>query len=209
MARTVLRLGALAPLALLAACATKSLPAITDISAHQCAASPDLGSAVGIAFDGAKEAQVKTDISDASPCLKYAAGSGLYAAYALPKADAPYVLSVMSIAQGDTLLVPRVMMLASDGSVKREFSGPQIDYRGNGVGTMFRSHADETYMVVASDAAAAGKTNQRIEEATQVYTGATAYGTYQVHTGSDTMRTFNLSHNGHLEVTLTPIAPPK
>jgi hypothetical protein len=205
------RFAALTSLALLSACANnqKSVIPLTDISTRECAASFDLSKAVALAFDGKREFIQSTDIDETTPCVKGANGAALYVVYALPASDVPYVISVSSLAAGSTMFAPRVMMLGGDGAVKREFSGSAIEFRGSGLGVMIRNHADETYLVIASDPAVAGHTNSRIVEATQVYTGSTGYGTYQVHTGTDTNEAYTLAHNGRVAVTLTPIEKPK
>jgi hypothetical protein len=205
------RFAALTSLALLSACANsqKSAIPLTDISTRECAASFDLSKAVVVAFDGKKEFTQSTDINETTPCVKGANGAAVYVVYALPASDAPYVIGVSSLAAGSTMFAPRVLMLGGDGAVKREFSGSAIEFRGNGLGVMIRSHADETYLVVASDPTVAGQTNSRIVEATQVYTGSTGYGTYQVHTGTDTNENYTMAHNGRVAITLTPIEKPK
>jgi hypothetical protein len=204
------RFAALASLALLSACASnqKSIAPVTDISARDCAASFDLSKAAALAFDGKKESTQSIDINETTPCVKGAAGSAVYVAYSLPASPAPYVIGVSSIAAGPTMFAPHVMMLGSDGAVKREFSGSAIEFRGDGLSVIFRNHADETYLVVASDPAVAGKTNSRIVEATQVYTGSTGFATYQIHTGTDMNQDYMLAHNGRVAITLTPIEKP-
>lgn len=208
---TKMRFAALTSLALLSACASdqKSVVPLTDISTRECAASFDLSKAGVLAFDGKKEFTQSTDINETTPCVKNASGAAVYVVYALPASDASYVIGVSSLAAGTTMFALRVMMLGGDGAVKREFAGSAIEFRGNGLGVMIRSHADETYLVVTSDPAVAGQTNSRIVEATQVYTGYSGYGTYQVHTGTDTNESYILAHNGRVAVTLTPIEKPK
>jgi hypothetical protein len=210
MLKHISRISAVAALVALGGCVQQSAPpALTDISAHVCAATPDLSRATALAFDEKNELVLKAEITDISPCMKIGSGSGLYAVYALPPASAPYVISVISMAQGSTLLVPRVLLVGPDGTVKREFSGDQVSYRNGGMGAVLRSHAGEAYVIVVSDPEAAGKTDSRVEEATHVSTSAYRYGSFQIHTGTDKTQTFNLSYNGHIEITLTPLTPAK
>ena len=205
------RLSALAGLALLSACANsgKAPPPLTDISARECAAAPDLSKAVPLAFDGKKETVQTADIADTTPCMKSAAGAALYVAYVLPRSDIPYVIAVASPALGMTLFAPHVMLLASDGTVRRDYAGKQVEFRGAGLGVQVRNHADETYLVVASDPASVGGTTSRINEATHVNYGSTGYATYQIHTGSESQDTYTYAHNGRVTVTLTLIEPAK
>jgi hypothetical protein len=205
------RLAVLAGLCLLGACATpgKTPPPITDLSSRQCAAAPDLAKANALAWDAKKETTQDAEISEATPCMKGASGVALYVVYALPQTDAAYVIGVASPAQGSTLFAPHVMLLASDGSIKREYSGKQLEFHGDGLGVRVRNHSDEAYLVVASDPTVVGSATTRINEATQVSYGSTGYATYQVHTGSESQDTYNYAHNGKVVVTLTPIEPPK
>jgi hypothetical protein len=99
------------------------------------------------------------------------------------------------------------LLLGGDGGVRREFSGQALQFRGTGLGAVLRSHPDETYLVVESDPSMVGKTDSRIADETQVYTVSSGYGAYQVHTGTETHPTFTYSHNGRIEITLTPLKP--
>lgn len=204
------RLTALASFALLSACATpKAPPPVTDISSRTCAATPDLSKAVPLAFDGKKETVQTVDIADTTPCMKSAAGAAVYVAYVLPQSDMPYVIAVASPALGATLFAPHVMLLANDGTVRREYAGKEVEFRGTGLGVQVRYHPDEAYLIVASDPASVGSATSRINEATHVNYGSTGYATYQIHTGSESQDTYTYAHNGRVTVTLTPIEPPK
>ncbi len=171
-------------------------PPVTDISARQCGAAFDLSKPSPMTFDGGKEWSFATDINEAAPCIASAGGSALYATFALPQISTPYVISVTSLVEGSTLFVPRILLLGADGGVRREFSGQALQFRGTGLGTVLRSHPDETYLVVESDPSMVGKTDSRIAEETQVYTVSAGYGAYQIHTGSEARPTFTYSHNG-------------
>jgi hypothetical protein len=207
------RLAALAGMALLGACATaeKVVTPVTDISGRECAATPDLSKAAALAFKPKDETAQTVDIAatGTTPCIKTAGGPAFYVAYALPQTDANYVIGVDSAAQGMTMFAPHVMLLGADGSVKREYSAATMEFRRQGIGISMRNHAGESYLVVASDPTAVGKSELRINEATQVYYGSVGAGTYQVHTGSESEDKYVYAHNGRLVVTITPIDPPK
>lgn len=182
-------------------------PPITDISTRQCGAAFDLSKPAPVTFDGQKEWTVDTDINETTPCIAAAGGSAVYTTFQLPQISTPYVISVMSLVEGSTVFVPRVLLLGGDGGVRREFSGQALQFRGTGLGAVLRSHPDETYLVVESDPSMVGKTDSRIADETQVYTVSSGYGAYQVHTGTETHPTFTYSHNGRIEITLTPLKP--
>ncbi|MBI3676191.1 MAG: hypothetical protein HY243_06200 [Proteobacteria bacterium] len=205
------RFATLSVFALLCGCATgpKALAPLTTISAKECAAAPDLSTAAPLIFDGKKEGSVAFEIGDTAPCLKNSAGAALYKVFALPPTDVPYILDVTSVAAGRTLFAPHVMLLASDGSLRRDYAGQAAEFRSTGLSVIVRSHVGEAYLVVASDPAMVGKTTDRILEATQVTTGSTGYATYQIHTGSEATNTYVFAHNGEVSVTLTPLPPTK
>ena len=201
------RFATLSVFVLLGGCATgpKALAPLTEIPARECATAPDLSNAAPLVFDGKKDSELTVDIGDTTPCLRNSAGTALYKVFALPPGDVPYVLGVTSVAAGTTLFAPHVMLLASDGGVRRDFAGQTAEFRNNGLGVIVRSHAGESFLVVASDPTMVGKTTDRILEATQVTTGSTGYATFQIHTGSEATNTYVFAHNGQVIVTLTPL----
>lgn len=183
-------------------------PPLLDLTAAQCGSIPDLMGATKLAYNPEKNGNKTTArITAVSACFKDTSGPSLYAAYELPSSSTSYIVRVASEPEGKTLLALRVLLYGADGSVKREFSGKQIVFRGSVLSVIFRSHDDERYLVVASDPAAVGHTDSRVQEATQSYMAATGVGFYSnIYTGSDVVRKNILSHNGRVIVSLEPLA---
>ncbi len=210
--RTAFGIRSLATLVLIgcaAGCASQKAgpPPLLDLTASHCGSAPELTGAAELVYDPKKdENEATAEITSASPCFKDTAGSSLYSAYELPSSPTSYLVRVTSEPEGETLLALRVLLYGSDGSLKREFSGKQIVFRGSALSTIFRSHDDERYLVVASDPAAVGHTDSRLREATQANMAA-AYPVYfSYYTGSDVVVKNILSHNGRVIVSLEPLA---
>jgi hypothetical protein len=204
------KIAALAVAALLGGCAgEQGPPPLTALPVHDCAAAPDLSKAAALVLDPKDDTERIVDIAAATPCVKTASGDALYVVYSLPQTSAPYVIGVASPAMGATLFAPHVMLLAADGTVKREYSGDQLEFHGDGLGVRVRNHGDEAYLVIASDPGAVGRSTTRINEATRVGYGSTGTATFEIHTGSESRDTYTYAHNGRVTVTLTPIAPSK
>jgi pimeloyl-ACP methyl ester carboxylesterase len=107
--------------------------------------------------------------------------------------------------QPATLLALRVLLYGSDGSLKREFSRRQIVFRGSALSVIFRGHADERYLVVASDPAAVGHQLSQVRDVTQG-TMMAAYPFYfYVYSGTDATLKNILSQNGRVTVSLRPL----
>lgn len=200
---------ALVLVGLAAGCANQPAgpPPLLDLTAVHCGPAPDLTGVPKLAYDPKKgENKTTVGITGASACFKDSNGASLFTAYALPSSLAPYLVRVSSEPQGKALLALRVLLYGADGSLKREFSGKQIVFRGNALSVIFRSHDDESYLVVASDPAAVGHTDSRVQEATQSYMVATGVGVYSsIYSGIDMVEKSVLSHNGSVVVSLEPL----
>lgn len=202
-------LAMLAVIAFVAGCANQKAapPPLLDLTAARCASAPGLTGAPKLAYDPKKDENKKTaEITGASPCFKDAAGSSLYAAFELPSSPTPYLVRVTSEPEGNTLLALRVLLYGAGGSLKREFSGNQIVFRGSALSVIFRSHDDERYLVVASDPAAVGRADFRVQEVTEASLAAVGTGYMIVHTGGDMDEKDILSFNGRVIVSLEPLA---
>lgn len=193
----------------LAGCATQRAapPPLLRLNAARCDAAPTLTAARKIAYDPKKrENETTVEITGTSPCFSDAAGSSLYAAYALPSPPAAYIVRVDSEPEGKTLLAPRVLLYGSDATLKREFSGKQIVFRGGDLSVIFRSHEDERYLVVASDPAVVGHDISRVRDATHTAMAPVYPYYFYIYTGTDVTVKNTLSDNGRVSISLEPLA---
>lgn len=191
----------------LAGCATPDpgMTPITSLEGRQCPAKPEFSSAAPLTFD-AKSAKATSAVVDANaPCFSDERGTSMYAAFAIPALTGQYTVHVDSVPAGAALFAPRVLLYDKDGNLKRTVMEKQITYRGSSLSAVFRYHADEQYLVVASDPAACGQTQSRIQSSIQSTMICTGYGCFEMHTGAEGGTTTTLNHNGRLLVTLEPI----
>lgn len=77
--------------------------------------------------------------------------------------------------------------------------------RNGNLSALFRSHANDSYLQLASDADQVGKTSQQILENTKLVAGASGALYFAYHFGDDQSRQLVYSHNGSVEITLSPI----
>ena len=196
-------LAALLP-ALLAACASPAVPPILSLDGRPCVARPDLAGAQPLPLDAGKA--VKLDLDAGAACLERAGGRSTYVAFRLPSAEQPYLLTVTSAALGDTLFVPRLMLLDAQGSVLREVSRDDFMFHGTSLYAGLRAQPAERYLIVASDAPSVGQRVSHIigeSRATPVPVGIGAVAI--INSGSEKQQTITYAHNGRVTVTAQPM----
>ncbi len=186
-------------------CATPRVepPPLLSLSNRRCEANPNWAAASTIAYDPSKHrGDASAEITSASACFEDAVGQSLYAVYRLPSLPATSLVRVESTPQGQTLMAPRVLLYGPHGRLKRQLSGSRVVFRGSALSVIFRSHADERYLVVASDPAVVGHAIARIRDAVQ---GSAIYAypyIVPVYTGADATVKNVLSYNGRVTVAL-------
>jgi hypothetical protein len=181
---------------------------ITTLAGRTCAQVLDLSAPVALAYSGRQKSQ-DVVIDGSAPCIQTSAGPALYRVFQLPAADAPYVVTVGSEPSDSALLSPRVLLLDSQGTVKRQFAGDDLRYQGDALSARFRGHGDETYLVIESDPSVIGSTVSRIAESTNTYVAASGAAVFTIHTGNDAHNEFLFSHSGALSISLEPVPDPK
>jgi Maltose operon periplasmic protein precursor (MalM) len=204
MMRLRWRLAALLPLLVLA-CKGPAIKAVTALDGRTCAALPDLGTAVAVPLDADKDVTVKLDAT--APCL--AAGDGdksTYAAFLLPEASEPYLLSVTSEPSGTTLFSPRALLLDAGGTTLRELPRDAFMFHGTSLYLGLRARPGERYLVVASDPRSVGESQTQIAGATQT-SGGSLYGGgfFTYATGSERTRILHQAHSGTVSVAAKPL----
>lgn len=208
---TIPAAAAISVAALLGGCAHENLAMapIVDLAGRQCAPLPDFANPTPLVFSDKDPKETKAALDDKAPCVTDDKGPSMYAVFTLPVMDVPYTVEVDSVAAGNALFAPRILLYAKDGTLKRSLSGNQITPRGVGLGGIIRNHPDEFYLVVASDPSAVGQKDNRILSSTNVTQACTAYGCFEMHSGNENTATYTFSHNGRLSITVTPLEKPK
>jgi hypothetical protein len=184
------------------------IPVVTTLADRTCANTLDLSRPTALSYPG-KENEIDANIDAAAPCVKTAAGAALYRTFQLPESAASYVITVSSEPFGSAILAPRVLLLAQDGAVKREFAGSDLMFHGSTLSARFRSHPDEAYLVVESDAGVIGGAVSRISENTTSSMMSTGQAIFAIYQGRDETRNLVYSHTGPYTVTLEPVPQAK
>jgi hypothetical protein len=180
------------------------VPLVTSLAGRDCATTLDLSKATVLRYTG-NESDIDAFLDPAAACVQTPAGPSLYHVYRLPDAVSPDLIAVTSKPFGAAILPPRVLLLDNAGTVKRQFAGADLAYHGTGLTARFRSHPDETYLVVESDSALIGSTVSRVTESTNAYIMPAGNGYFSVHTGNDQTTQFMYSYTGKLEIALEPL----
>jgi len=191
----------------LSACSHAPAPApMLSITQSSCDPTPDMRNTVPIAYNEKDNASVLAQFDEKSACLQAGPGEkSLYKVYRLPDAQAPYSISIVSVPTGASTFAPRIAILDSRGILLREIARDTLAFRNGRLSALFRSHADDGYLLLASDADMIGKTSQQIVETTKSEMLGTGTVFVTIHTGDDQSRQFVYSHNGSVEITLSPI----
>lgn len=190
----------------MAGCAHAPPPPMLSISQNTCDAVPDMQHAEPIAFNGRDEASISVQFDEKSACLESTPGAkSVYKIYRLPQVQMPYLVSIASVPTEVAVFVPRIALLDPNGSLVREIPRDSLTFRNGNLSALFRSHVNDSYLLLASDGSEVGKSSQQVLETTK--TGMFGTGTlyFTVHTGDDRSRQLLYSHNGSVEITLSPI----
>ncbi len=197
-------------IALLGGCqAQKSMPPVLTVSATECVAVPDLESAVQLTFDGKEKSMETLEIAASGPCLKDAQDRRrLFRLLRLPGGEAPYTVSVASLAHGSTVFAPHLTLLNADGDMVREIDPQSLMFRGGSLTGMFRPRADELYVLVASNPDAVGERFSRTVESMSASVMPVGSAFINVYSGHDTTTSYVFSHAGEVAVTVYPVPTP-
>lgn len=191
---------------LVSSCAHSPPPPMLSIARTSCDASPDMQHAQPIAYNGDGESSVSAQFDEKSACLKSGPDAkSLYKIYRLPDAQTPYSISIVSVPTDVSVFVPRITILDAKGTPVREIARDSLTFRSGNLSALFRSHANDSYLLLASDVEQVGKNSQQILETTKSVMLTTGTGFFVVNTGSDRSRQLIYSHNGSVEITLAPI----
>jgi len=191
---------------LLSGCAHTPPPPMLSITQTSCDALPDMQHAQPIPFNGKDDTSVSVLFDGKTACLQSGADAkSLYRMYRLPDAQSPYLISIVSVPTEVSVFVPRITILDAKGAPVREIPPDSLTFRNGNLSALFRSHANDSYLLLASDSDQVGKSSQQILESTQVTTAVSGPLYFTYHSGNDQTRQLLYSHNGSVEITLSPI----
>jgi hypothetical protein len=187
-------------------------PPILDLtSRNDCAAKPDLGLAHAVILDKDRKASVTAIVDQTAPCLEQMAGTkSLYTVFELPADDPSSVVTVASATAGGGVFAPHVVLLDAQGLPLRELERDKFLFRGSELSVLFRQHADDHYVLVASDPSVVGKSFVQVSETTSSQTMGTGTAAgpvyFTVYSGKDVSGEYVYAHTGAVTVTITPVS---
>lgn len=193
---------------LVGGCGAKGPAPIVSLADRACASAPSLLGVQTLLLGDKNKMDITVDAG--ASCVQAADGSrSVYIAVALPATSVPYVLSVRSQILGQTVFAPRMELLDGEGHVVRDIPRSAFMFHGASLYAAARSHADERFLVVFSDASTVGQTKSQVHEEInqQTFTSVTptAVVTVNVNTGSDHTVSFTYADNGKLTIAATPL----
>ena len=193
---------------LLTGCGSPGPAPIVSLADRACTPQPSLLGTPTLLLGNSNKMDVAVDAG--APCVQAPDGSrSAYVAVALPATSVPYVLSVRSVILGQTVFAPRMELLDGEGHVLRDIPRSAFMFHGASLYAAVRSHADDRYLVVISDARTVGETRTQVHEAV-VHSEAetvtpSAVVAFQVNTGNDHTEAFTYADNGKLTIAATPL----
>jgi hypothetical protein len=190
---------------LLSGCAGSSgPPPITSLEDRGCAPTPDLSTARPVFLSADKP--VTVDLDRGAACLALADGSrGVYAVFALPESATPYLVTVASLPQGETLFSPRATVLDASGAMVQELPRGAFMFHGATLSVAFRTHGQERFVVVTSDSGSVGQQQPQLAsgvQATPVVAGPVIFFT---HSGWEKSQNYTYAYNGRVSVSAQPV----
>jgi hypothetical protein len=177
-----------------------------DLGSRSCTAAPNLQGAAELAYvpDKARPQTVKLD--ETSPCYTGEDGKPhVYAIFALPAAEQPFIISVASTPQGEALFPPHIQLLNEAGALARDIPDSLFLFRGFDMSAELRSHPAEHFLLVRSNSDLVGKKLSRISANVTM----TSTGYANIYSGADVTTNLTFSYSGQLTVVLLPITAPK
>lgn len=192
-----MRIGALALVTLLAACATPAPPAaVLSYAADNCRAAPDLATAIPLLPRERGPRTVRTPIDASTPCLARTGAASPYLVYALPSSAQP--VDIGGAIEQARVFPPSVSTLDASGDVVRTFSPAQFLNRTDRYSVQFVPQEGERYVLVTADSSMVGTSYDAV--ATGVRTTSLGYTTWT--SGVDQTISRSRSYHGAVLATL-------
>lgn len=201
-----LLLAATAYAGLLSACATVApvppSPATLEYAGVDCAAAPDLSTAISLTPEE-ERALFSVTAPAAANCLTRAEGGTTpYVTFALPADFADKTVIVGSLLEPLRILSPSVAILDRDGTVTRTFRTEDYMYRGPVLSVQFRPRETEAYVLVTTDPVRVGQRYDSIVVGVYTTTVSTGYGTSQWRSGTEMAQSRMFSWEGTVQVSV-------
>jgi hypothetical protein len=204
------RLALLAVLAPLAGCQHPPPlpPPVISLEGMPCGAQPDFLDAPHLVLDADKRATI--DLQGKLPCFQQPDGiKASYAAFALPESPSEYLVTVVSVQQGNALLPPHALVYDGLGHYLREVSHDAFQFHGSSLHGSIRIHPGERYVVVASIDPPIGQPLTQIVDGVGVSTWSLALPrvivNYHNHYGTEMENTMMFSYNGQVTASAFPM----
>lgn len=189
-----------------AACATALPPppqAVLEYGRQDCAAGPNLASAISLTPEKETNGHIVTTLIDArTACVASARGGVPYVIYALPTDLGDKMLSVGSVLEPYRILSPEVTVLNAQGEPTRTFAAADYFYRGPVFSVQLRPREGDAFVMVAANPERVGQQYDSIAVGTQTTTVYTGYGAANWTTGHEASLSRTFSYEGVAHVTV-------
>lgn len=184
-------------------CAKKvDVPVTVSLVDKNCSTGFDVAKAKPLSV-GADPLRVTVDVN--APCFAGNEGASLYAAFALPRSNKEYFISITSNSTNDGILAPRALLLDKQGHIVREIGRDSFVFHGTALYAGVRIHADEDYLIVASDPRSVGQTVSQTIDTTQAHVVSAGVVYATVFTGSTATKNMTYSHTEVIAIEAKPV----
>ncbi len=158
-------------LALGACAATQAPPPVTSLAGRACASQMDLSPAhVLPAPQGTRASTLEFDIGADASCVAQAGEPGrVYVVVQLPEMAEPYIMDVISMAQGEATFSPRLRVLNAAGHVVSEKPRSGFRHRGTSLRAGMQMQPAYRTLVIESDTEGLGQGTDHIVPRTDMY----------------------------------------
>lgn len=179
-------------------------PPITQLGDSPCASAPDLATVRPVFLSSDKP--VIVDLDATAACLSLPDGKrGVYIAFGLPESPKPYMVTISSTPQGETLFSPRALVLDASGATVQELPRHAFMFHGATLSVAFRTHGNERFVVVTSDPDSVGRQQSQLQSGTQTTTAASGPVILTVRTGWEKSNNYTYALNGRISVSAQPV----
>lgn len=179
-------------------------PPVTSLGDRGCASAPDLATARPVFVSAQQPATA--DVDATAPCIATSDGArAAYQVFGLPEAPTPYLVTVSSEPQGQTLFAPRVMILDANGATVQELPRDAFMFHGTKLSVAFRTHGTERFVVVLSDPSSIGTQVSQMTSGVQATAVPAGPVIFFAHSGFESSSVYTYAHNGRVSVSAQPI----